>query len=94
MVALFLDMFFAILINDLGLVKALLCLLIPGMFDKILGTAKSIEIIIWPLAFNTKDQPARFRMMQSVTWFNINYIPFVRLCQTICTPLKPVVLLE
>ena len=48
---------FAVLINDLGLVKALLCLLIPGMFDKILSTTKSVVIIVWPLTFNTKDQP-------------------------------------
>ena len=55
MVALFLGMFSAVLINDLGLVKALLCLLIPGMFDKILGTTKSVITIIWLLMFNTKD---------------------------------------
>ena len=57
MVALSLGTFFAVLINDLGLVKALLCLLIPGMFDKILSTTKSVVIIVWPLTFNTKDQP-------------------------------------
>ena len=66
MVALFLDMFYALLINDLGLVKALLCLLIR-MFIKFLGTIKSVVTIIWPLMFNTKDQSVRFRMMQSIT---------------------------
>ena len=54
MVALFLDMFYAILINDLGLVKALLCLLIPGMFIKFLGTIKSVVTILCKNTFGVK----------------------------------------
>ena len=56
------------------------------MFDKIIGSTKSVVIVMWPLTSIMKDQMSSVTdvdndaISYAVQYFLINYIPFAQAC--------------